>query len=125
MKRNYSFYVYIMSNFERTCYYIGFCNNIVRRTIEHTHGIGCKFSRKYKTNDLLYYELYKYVNSAMSREREIKKWRREKKLALIQAKNPELKSLNQQLFDDYGIARSDIIKIVLELKEKYKCDKTY
>ncbi len=126
MKKEYNFYVYVMSNFNRTCYYVGFCNNIVRRIIEHIHGFGCNFSKKYKTYDLIYFEHYQYVNDAINREKEIKKWRREKKLTLVRSENPELKSLNQQLFNDYNIAREDIIEIVNILKENYReQDKVY
>ena len=120
MKKEYNFYVYIMSNFNRTCYYVGFCNNIMRRTIEHMYGFGCGFSKKYKTQDLLYFEHYQYASDAISREKEIKKWRREKKLALIHLKNKELKAINQELFDDFGVTKEDVAEIADILKKNYK-----
>ena len=120
MQKDYNFYVYIVSNFKRTCFYTGFCNDILRRTIEHMHGFGSNYTKKYKTKDLLYYEHYQYVNSAIYREKEIKKWRREKKLELIKSKNPKLKSLNQELFDTHKMTQKDIQEIADILKENYR-----
>jgi len=92
-KKSYNFYIYILSNYDRNCLYVGFCNDIARRIIEHTHSFGCEYSKKYKTFDLLYYEHYQYVNEA--REKQIKRWGRDKKIALIKTKNPELKKLTK------------------------------
>ena len=108
-----------MSNHNRTCFYTGFCNDIFRRTIEHTHGLGSGYTKKYKTVDLLYYEHYQYANDAIGREKQIKRWRREKKLKLIYTKNPELKSLNQQLFNDHQMTGKDVLEIADILKERY------
>ena len=69
MQKDYNFYVYIVGNFRRTCFYVGFCNDIARRTIEHMHGLGSNYTRKYKTKDLLYYEHYQYVDIAIYREK--------------------------------------------------------
>ena len=108
-----------MSNYNRTCFYTGFCNDILRRTIEHMYGLGSGYTKKYKTVDLLYYEHYQYANDAIGREKQIKRWRREKKLKLVCTKNPKLKSLNQQLFNDYQMIEKDVLEIVDILKEKY------
>ena len=59
------------------------------------------FTGKYKAYYLLYYETYKYVNDAIAREKEIKGWRREKKIARIKTMNPELKFLNIELFGEW------------------------
>lgn len=118
MKKEYNFYVYIMSNYKRSAYYVGFCNSLSRRLIEHIKGLGAEFTKKYKTKDLLYYEQYKYVNDAINREKEIKKWRREKKLDLIRESNPELKTLNQELFDNCGLDNDDLNEITEILKER-------
>lgn len=119
MKKEYIFYVYIMSNYQRSAYYVGFCNDLVRRIIEHLNNLGAEFTKKYKINDLLYYEEYQYVNDAINREKEIKKWRREKKINLIKNKNLEFKSLNQKLFDDHDLGEEDIKEIVSILKGRY------
>jgi translation elongation factor P/translation initiation factor 5A len=59
------------------------------------------------------------VNDAIGREKQIKRWSREKKLKLIYIENPKLESLNQQLFDDYQVTKNDVLEIVNILKEKY------
>ena len=108
-----------MENHERTSFYVGFSNDISRRTIEHMYGYGCEFSRKYKTFDLLYYEQYQYNNEAIAREKQLKGWRRDKKISLIKTLNPNLERLNQQLFNDYGYIEKDIKEILGSLKEKH------
>jgi putative endonuclease len=118
-QKKYHFFVYIMSNHERSAYYIGFCNNLVRRVIEHKYGFGSSFTKKYHLTDLLYYEIYQYVYDAIYREKELKKWRREKKLDLIKSLNPGFNDLSEEIFENYGVIKSEILKTVDELKEKY------
>jgi len=69
MKKEYHFYVYIISNFKRTVLYIGFTNNIIRRIIEHKNELFSGFSKKYKLKYLVYFEEYRYVDQAISREK--------------------------------------------------------
>jgi putative endonuclease len=88
--------------------------------IEHMHGLGCDFSRKYKTVDLLYYEQYQYANEAIAREKQFKGWSRKKKLFIIRTKNQDLKTLNQELFTDHGYLDKDITEILVWLREKYR-----
>jgi putative endonuclease len=117
MRREHIFYVYIISNYERSTFYIGFTNNIVRRIIEHKNGVGSEFSKKYKLMHLVYYEEYQYVNDAIAREKEIKKWRREKKINLIKNQNYKLEDLSDSLFKNYGISKEEIKEYVEELKK--------
>lgn len=93
---NYVFYVYILSNPSRTVLYIGFTNSLTRRLNQHIENKGTEksFASKYKCTELVHYETYKYVNNAIAREKELKKWRREKKDALINQHNPRWNSLN-------------------------------
>ena len=117
MRREYIFYVYIISNYEKSTFYTGFSNNIVRRIIEHKYGLGSEFSKKYKLRYLVYYEEYQYADEAIAREKEIKKWRREKKINLIKSQNSNLKDLGDKLFEDYGISKEEIKEYVEELKK--------
>jgi putative endonuclease len=96
-KREYNFYVYIMASPSGTLY-VGMTNNIMRRVIEHKKGKNNGFSKKYSCNKFVYYEHYQYVHSAIEREKEIKKWRREKKEDLIKTLNPHWKDLYNELF---------------------------
>ena len=126
MKKDYKFYVYIMSNPKRTVLYIGFTNDLIRRIIEHKYGFGSEFTRKYKLTDLIYHEEYKYADMAIDREKEIKGWRREKKIKLIQSFNSKMLELGKNVIIQYGLNQKEIEMIIKELKnEKYKIKKGY
>ncbi|MCF6182472.1 GIY-YIG nuclease family protein [Lutibacter sp.] len=93
----YSFYVYIITNTYRTTFYIGVTNNLNRRLQEHNKNIEKNkktFAAKYNLKDLVYYQKFGWVQQAIAREKELKGWRRKKKLDLIKAFNPTFKSLN-------------------------------
>ncbi len=96
MPRAYLFFVYIMASSSGTLY-VGVSNNVYTRSSQHKLGIGSAFTRKYKIDRLVYYEEYKYVLNAIARETEVKKWRREKKVALIESKNPTWRDLSKDL----------------------------
>ena len=74
---NYS--VYILTNYTKTVLYIGVTNNLEQRLIEHyidsNNPLSNKFTAKYKAIYLVYYESYNYINVAITREKEIKKWK--------------------------------------------------
>ena len=120
MHKEYNFYIYILTNYSRTVLYIGFTNNIIRRTIEHKNNLGCKFTKKYKLKYLVYFEQCEDVYSMMKREKEIKKWKREKKDNLVKSVNPNLNDLSDKLFKDNEITEQVIKETVKELREKYK-----
>jgi putative endonuclease len=73
-------------------------NDLERRIYEHKNKIFEGFSKKYNLNKLVYYEYTNDVNAAIRREKEIKKWRREKKNKLIESMNPEWKDLAEEIF---------------------------
>ena len=116
MKKEYHFYVYIISNYKRTTFYIGFTNNIVRRMIEHKNGLFPGFSKKYKLKYLIYFEEYQYVDQAISREKELKGWSRKKKINLIKSANPNIEDLSEGMFKNYGINVREIREYIKENK---------
>jgi putative endonuclease len=73
--------------------YVGVGNSVFNRSRRHHDGTGSHFTAKYGCDRLVYYEVYEYVRSAIAREKQIKRWRREKKIALINAVNPEWRDL--------------------------------
>ncbi|MDP4116364.1 MAG: GIY-YIG nuclease family protein [Bacteroidota bacterium] len=87
MAKDHNYYVYIMASFSGTIY-IGVTNDLVRRTLEHKNGIVDGFTKKYNCKKLIYYEYFTDINSAIEREKVLKKWRREKKENLIKTMNP-------------------------------------
>ena len=93
----HSYYVYIITNKFRSTYYIGMTNNLKVRLFQHKNNLetGKKtFASKYNLEFLVYYQKYVWVEEAIAREKELKKWRREKKLHLIRGFNPEFTFLN-------------------------------
>ena len=95
MHRRY--YVYIISNRYRTVFYTGMTNDLERRIWEHKSGEGSNFTSRYRVTDLLYYEEFSQVKEAISREKQLKRWGRRKKLDLIKTLNPEMVDLADQL----------------------------
>ena len=96
MKR---YYVYILSSKTGTLY-IGVTNDLQRRIFEHKHGLIEGFTKRYKVTRLVYYEETPEVNEAITREKEIKKWRRSRKIDLIKSMNPEWKDLSEGWFNE-------------------------
>ena len=92
MNKNY--YVYLLTNWDNKVMYIGITNNLERRIYEHKNKLIQGFTKKYNLNKLVYYEETNDVNAAIAREKEIKKWRREKKNNLADNVNPEWKDLS-------------------------------
>jgi putative endonuclease len=79
-------WVYILAS-DRGVLYIGVTSNLYKRVLDHRSGIRSNFATKYKCHRLIYYEEYAYMTSAIAREKELKGWRRSKKLALVKQKN--------------------------------------
>ena len=88
------YYVYILSNRHRTVLYIGMTNGLRRRLREHRNGQGSSFTERYNATELVYYERYDTPKAAIEREKQLKRWRRGKKEALIHSVNPEGASLS-------------------------------
>ena len=91
MKSNY---VYLPTNWNNRVMYVGMTNNLERRLYEHKKKLVSGFTKKYNINKLVYFEETSDVNAALSREKEIKKWRREKKDSLVLNVNPEWRDLS-------------------------------
>ncbi len=91
------YYVYIMTNGVRTLY-IGVTNNLVRRVFEHKAKLGEGFTKKYNITMLVYYETVGDVLVAIAREKQLKSWRRNKKIALIESSNPQWKDFSLEWY---------------------------
>jgi len=81
------YYTYIMSSPEGTLY-TGVTNNLINRVIAHKEKLLPGFTKKYNIIRLVYYEKSPSIRSAIAREKEIKGWKRKKKIALIESQNP-------------------------------------
>jgi putative endonuclease len=93
-----TYYTYILTNFSKRSLYVGVTNNLGARLGEHYANKDNPFSwaGKYKCFYLIYYEQFDNINNAIAREKEIKKWRREKKEKLIATKNPNWAFMNDR-----------------------------
>ena len=94
---NRSYYIYILSSFKKVLY-IGITSNLRKRIWEHREGVVSGFTKKYNIKMLVYYEVYDDSETAIIREKQLKKWRREKKIKLIESINPEWRDLYEELF---------------------------
>ena len=93
------YYVYLLASRRHGTLYLGGTNDVVRRVYEHKNKLLPGFSAKYGVDRLVWYETYADVIEAIRREKEVKKWRRDWKIALIEADNPDW----QDLFDAIAV----------------------
>ena len=91
------FYVYILASKRNGTLYTGVTSNLIKRIWQHKNELLEGFSKKYNVKNLVYYEVHNNVGSALTREKQIKKWRRAWKLRLIEEKNPEWKDLYKEI----------------------------
>ncbi len=92
MARERTYYVYIIASKSRVLY-VGVTGFLMARVLRHKAGEGGAFTRKYRVHRLVYYRSFRKVGDAIAKETEIKKWRREKKVALIRTENPTWEDL--------------------------------
>ena len=95
--KQHNYYIYILSNWNNKVLYVGITNNLERRLYEHKNKLIEGFTKKYNLDKLVYFEHTTDVNSAIRREKEIKKWRREKKNNLIESLNPDWAELTHTI----------------------------
>jgi putative endonuclease len=81
-------FVYILASNRNGTIYIGVTSDLIRRVYEHKNNLIPGFTAKYNVHHLVYYELYDNIETAIRREKQIKKWNRRWKLNLIEAENP-------------------------------------
>ena len=93
-----TFYVYMVCNRSRTVLYTGVTNSLERRLWFHANENPKSFVNRYRCDRLVYYESFNTARDAISREKEIKGWRREKKNDLVRTLNPSWKDLRHDLF---------------------------
>jgi putative endonuclease len=90
-------YVYIMTNKYNTVLYTGVTSDIKRRVYQHKQHIIEGFTKKYKINKLVYYEVTENIEAAIMREKQIKAGSRKKKIQLIINMNPEWRDLYEEI----------------------------
>jgi len=96
---SHNYFAYIITNPKKTTLYVGITNDLPRRLSEHALNAGdpSTFAGKYYCYNLVYYERFTYAEHAIAREKQLKKWSREKKEALINSFNQHWKPLNEEV----------------------------
>ena len=95
---NTNYYVYIMCNRSSTIY-VGATNDLMGRVYQHKEKVVEGFTKRYGINRLVYFEVCETREAAINREKQIKGWRRERKIALIESINPEWRDLSPEFMD--------------------------
>jgi putative endonuclease len=98
-RRERWYFVYIVTNRSKTLY-VGVTGNLRKRIYEHKTGAFDGFTKRYKIDRLVYWEEFKSVRHAISREKQLKGWKRIKKIELIVSKNPTWKDLAEDWFPE-------------------------
>jgi putative endonuclease len=97
-----TYYVYLLTNWNNKVMYVGVTSNLERRVYEHKNKLVEGFTEKYNVDKLVCFETTNDVLAAIEREKQIKKWRREKKNQLVTAMNPEWKDLSLEWGKDFS-----------------------
>ncbi len=93
--REHRYSVYIMASRSHN-FYVGVTNNIARRVREHKDHIFEGFTARYNIDRLVWYQVFGDIHAAIAREKQLKRWRREKKIQLIEARNPTWQDLSAE-----------------------------
>ena len=96
---NCQYYVYILFNKKNDTLYVGVTNNLIKRVWEHKNKVVEGFTQKYGVDKLGYYEVYANINSAITREKQLKGGNRKSKLELIELNNPDWHDLYYCIID--------------------------
>jgi putative endonuclease len=100
MKTIHKYYLYILASKKNGTLYIGVTNDLQRRVYEHKMGIQKGFTQKYGVSMLVYFEEFQFIEEALQREKNMKKWKRNWKIKLIEKENPLWKDLSKDWYDD-------------------------
>ena len=92
-----NYFIYILASKRNGTLYIGVTNDLIRRIYEHKNDLIEGFTQKYQVHNLVYYEQTESIETAITREKQLKKWRREWKITLIENMNPTWEDLYQKL----------------------------
>ena len=92
-----TYYVYILASGRHGTLYVGVSSDLIRRIYEHKERLVDGFTRKYEVHTLVYFEATGDVEQAILREKRLKRWRRDWKIELIEASNPQWRDLYPEI----------------------------
>lgn len=82
-------YVYILASKRKGTLYVGVTSDLVKRIYQHKHNLMPGFTQRYSVHNLVYFESVEEIKSAIRREEQLKKWKRDWKIRLVESHNPE------------------------------------
>ena len=91
------YYIYILASKKNGALYVGVTSDLIRRVFEHKSDFVEGFTKKHQVHNLMYYEVTESVESAIAREKQLKKWHRDWKIRLIEKENPEWNDLYPEI----------------------------
>jgi putative endonuclease len=98
MKKVHNYFIYILSNKKNGTLYIGVTNKLLARTYQHKNKLDpASFTAQHDINKLVYYENYQFIEDALTREKQLKKWHRSWKIKLIEKENPYWRDLTSDM----------------------------
>lgn len=95
------YWIYILSNYTGTTFYVGFTNNIKQRVIQHKTMVFKGFTSDYNVDRLIYFEEYENVLEAIKREKQLKRWHKDWKIELVRGFNPRFEDLYPKIVGAY------------------------
>jgi putative endonuclease len=119
--KDHEYWVYVIASASGTLY-VGMTNDLGVRVRQHKAGEIDGFSKRYHCDRLVYYESYDWVHRAIGREKQLKGWRRSKKIALIESKNPRWKDLSEGWGKDLLFRRQSIKEADEQLAKRIKLE---
>lgn len=97
MSRKEQFFVYMLASLHNRVLYTGVTSALVGRVYQHKEHFVDGFTKRYNVDRLVWYEIHDHAEAAIKREKQIKKWRREWKLELVEKMNPDWRDLYQEI----------------------------
>jgi len=97
LMKNKHYYIYMLASKQYGSLYIGVTSDLIKRVSEHKNDLVEGFTKRHHAHNLVYYETCEDVNSAIVREKQLKKWKRKWKIELIERQNPEWRDLYFEL----------------------------
>ena len=119
MPKDHEYWVYIMASVSGTLY-VGMTNDLDVRVRQHKAGEIEGFSKRYHCNRLVYYESYDWVHRAIGREKQLKGWKRSRKIVLIESKNRRWQDLSEGWGKEFVVRGQSIKEADEQLAKRIK-----
>ena len=114
LMKQHNYYVYLLTSYDNSVFYVGVTNNLIRRVVEHKVHRNDGFTSQYGVNKLVYFETYSNVEDAIKREKQVKRYKRLWKVNLVNSINAEWNDLSGQI----GVTKEMLESAKLSLEQE-------